>query len=424
MKLIVVPVKVRGAIGFPVEWQYTVTFAGEPPSPKVPIAIDLPGLKSLTWQGLRAWVDERRPEASASRKKRSLELPEGCWREAVLDDFVDGQLEGWFTPHNRFSLDEYCAFVAKWSSEVQSALQSVGDAPAGKRRLKALKQARLLTSRVVDVMAWIPEVVARQQDRQQAAGDRARMERIYETAPEIECIVQAIVRVKSDRVRLQSLIRLARDLASDEAVGPEEMHRALDLIGEHRALRDAVHGESRFWEVVAPKVQLSATVADGTFDITDGGDLEVELGWDVYRATRIGPIVPGRTALAIWTRDGGLTLVRGERKLKFEAMRRGGAMVRHGCTLTVRPDPAVAIQSAFLDVERLDTIAALDPAQALEAVAELGLPDDHLVVQTARAAVTDLSKRRVLADLLVELRHGLDPQVARECAHISTRRGR
>jgi hypothetical protein len=405
-----------------IEWQHPVRFAGEQPPAKEPIAVELDGLESCTWDALRKWADAREPEGEPKRKRRVVELPEGCWRPAVLDDFVDGQLTSWRTPFGHYGLEDYAAFVDTWAPRLRAAMDAAIEACPGASRLKAMKQASKLSTRVVNVLGWIPNRLDDLTESERRRLDKKLVKRLREEATPWPEMVGQLAKLRSDTYRARALTEIANDLAADQAIGAGDIMRFLDLVWENEPLRNAVAQTERFWRAVGPKVSLEATETEGAFDITNAGEMTVQLDWDTVRAKRVGPISVGRTALAVrdeQTHD--LTLVRGERKLKFDAMRRGGSLKRHGCTLTVRPAPSVQIRTAFLDAERITTIAAVDPLQALELVAELNLPDDHVVVRTAREAVTDLAKRRALADLLIELRHGLDPAVARSMMHSSRR---
>jgi hypothetical protein len=71
-----------------------------------------------------------------------------------------------------------------------------------------------------------------------------------------------------------------------------------------------------------------------------------------------------------------------------------------------------------MEVERLATLAQVDPAAALAAVADLNLPSDHLIHRTAAAAQRDPAQANLLGDLLIELKFSIDPDVAKHLARM------
>lgn len=425
MKLIVVPEKAHGKLGFQIEWEHHVTFAGEQPTKGMPVVIMLDGLKKLTYKNLRRWIEERLPEDTEAPRSRRLVLPEGCWRPATLDDYVDSELHAWITPFESYSIEDFDAFMDRWIPEVRAAMDTVTAAQTRGERRKALKAAHKLAKGVISVVDWVPARLAGMAQKEQLERDKRRLKKLMASDSPWRDLLDGIVSLRSPNVVPRALRWIVGKLADDPSVSHTEMDELLAAIHAVPRLRDTVAYDDGFWRAALPKVALEPTVTEGTFDISDAQETGVRLDWQTWSAVRVGQISVGRSALAVYDPETERTmLIKGDRALKFEALRRGGSIERYGCTLTVKPDPSVAVRSAFLEVERLDAIAALDPAQALESVADLNLTPDHPIVVTAREAETDLAKRRVLADLLIEMRHGLDPNVAREMAHASTRRRR
>jgi hypothetical protein len=80
--------------------------------------------------------------------------------------------------------------------------------------------------------------------------------------------------------------------------------------------------------------------------------------------------------------------------------------------------------TALLEVDRLDTLAHVDPRQALAAVEDRDLPQNHPVFLAAEAAEVDPRQSRVLADLLIELVVGIDADIARDLARQQARANR
>lgn len=179
---------------------------------------------------------------------------------------------------------------------------------------------------------------------------------------------------------------------------------------------------SPFWERLKDVVRLEPNVHGETIDISAAEEDVVWLNWHVLEARRVGRIVPGRTALVL--RNGAqrtLTFIAGQRRLKFQVARAGGQLKRMGNTLVAKPKGVSGLHQALLEIEMLDTLANLNPQQAL-AQLDQALPDDHPAVIAARAASTDPRQARILADMLIEMRTGIDANVARRLVRAAGRR--
>lgn len=108
--------------------------------------------------------------------------------------------------------------------------------------------------------------------------------------------------------------------------------------------------------------------------------------------------------------------VRGERKLKHSIRARGGAITRWGCTLVVAAGAGPAsVHARLLEVDRIDTLAHVDPRRAAALVADHHPADPAIATALAKSA-GDPRWRRVLADLLIERLVGIDADVARRLA--------
>ncbi len=117
--------------------------------------------------------------------------------------------------------------------------------------------------------------------------------------------------------------------------------------------------------------------------------------------------------------------IRAERKLKFRIQKAGGSVRKYGCELVMQSKAGgKSLGPKLLEIERLDTLANIDPAQAIAAVEELNLPQNHPAREAAARASSDYRQRRILADLLIEERFGIDADIARHLARSQARGNR
>jgi hypothetical protein len=79
------------------------------------------------------------------------------------------------------------------------------------------------------------------------------------------------------------------------------------------------------------------------------------------------------------------------------------------------------VSRALLEADVLDTLANLDPEQAVDKL-RATLPASHPIFDAARKAKTDLRYARILSDLLIEASIGIDADVARRLMKAQSRR--
>lgn len=252
--------------------------------------------------------------------------------------------------------------------------------------------------------------------------DGARWQAARAEGVDLERWIAVAAKLGTDEVCLKALNRIAREL---RARPPGDVPALLEKIAARKRLRNLTEYDTQFWELLRDQVTLGASATGVTVDITDAYEQTVQLRWDVLRAQRVGPVTGGRSALVVASPYGRPQVyVRGERKLKFQVAKAGGTLQKYGCTLVMKGSGGPSLHPALLEIERLDTLANVDPAQAVASLADLSLPPAHPVYQTAAAARTDARHARILADLLIELRFGIDADVARHLARGQARANR
>jgi hypothetical protein len=111
--------------------------------------------------------------------------------------------------------------------------------------------------------------------------------------------------------------------------------------------------------------------------------------------------------------------IRGERKLKFQVQSApGGKLEKYGCILTLPAEKSKQELGRFLlEVERIDALTQLDPEAAFATLPDAeNLPTNHPARLAVVHARTDHRQARILADLLIELRTGVDADIIRQMA--------
>jgi hypothetical protein len=177
-----------------------------------------------------------------------------------------------------------------------------------------------------------------------------------------------------------------------------------------------------FWTAIQHHVPLPANVTGEKIDIAAAREVTVPLTWDTYKAKRVGTIKLGRAALMVYVNNHWL-YVRGERKLLHQIRARGGSLKKWGCTLTVGGKQEGSAHEKLLEVDRIDTLAQVDPKGAARLAGE-DLPQTHPIATALAHAAGDPKWRRILADLLIEKLVGIDADVARRLARGEARANR
>ena len=401
--------------------QMSLYFRGKQPDHDQLLLLDFKGLTTDTPTAIVEWLGEL--EGEKRREEEICEIPESVWRPAVLDDVMEAgnhHTVGWHL-QRLFPLTDFDAFFAKWLPEAKARLEKNLALDGELRRGKALPRLEKFLERIGIVTAAAPRRCAEEAKTIFEKADADHRETIQQEGYDFERWVGAAEGALSNLGRLNLLLDIKNELL-DPSVADSDVLPALERIHQSLKLRNTV--PEVFFEALQHKVRLPPTVEGKRIDISGAREETVQLGWPLIKGQRVGSVVPGRTALVVRDRNQNPKyFIRGERKLKFRVKRAGGKLERYGNTL-VLSEAGDGLAYALLEVDRLDTLANLSPKQALATVADRDLPSDHPVFAAARAAEDDPKQSRVLADLLIELRVGVDADIARQLARAQSRSNR
>jgi hypothetical protein len=404
-------------------------FAGAGPAPEDLITLEIPGSGKLTFPRLQRWLEEHAGKQREQRRRREVSLiPEESWRRAALDDFVDSEDQhgALYSASGFFSPEEFHAFGTRWLAETQSRLGEALAISAAAERVARLGQVQPLLERVYAVLECCPDALELERNRYEEQTDRLAWTAAQAAGENLADWIDAAARLRHPELQEEATLAIAEAIATRDDIDGEACGHLLARLYRKRKLREQTQYDPGFWKAIARKAQLTAPVTGQTVDLTTAHEVRVQLNWDILSAKRIGPVTPGRTALVVVDDRGRVRyLVHGERKLKFRIAAAGGSLRKYGCTLTLRGQQgSSSLQPILMEVERLDTLAHLDPDQAVAIVADLNLPAEHSVYRVAAAAGTDARSGRMLADLLIELKWGIDADVARHLSRAEARANR
>lgn len=404
----------------PQGWGDSLFFEGQEPAQRSLITLDLPGLSEISTAAVVAWVQQQ--AGTASSRSQVPGLPEACWRPAVLDDLLEAGNADYFrwTLSEHFKLEDFLAFADRWLPE---ARQRLADAVAvsGEARIAQLETLQPWLQRVFGALDQAPHRVWREHHDLLLALERPRFHALQQGSLEPAHWLELAGQVRSPQVKLEILAGLVRRLVQAGA-GQDQLWATLEAI--HRVPELARLTEAPFfWQTCQRTVRFEGNVSGETLDISSAQEQTVTASWPLFTARRVGRIIPGRVALVLTGEAGQRTYIAGGRELKFRLRRAGGQLAYMDNTLLLKGDEA-SLYPALLTVELLDTLANVDPAQALSRIADLNLPPEHPVFQAAEAARTDPRYSRVLADLLIELAAGLDADIARRLTRSQSARRR
>jgi hypothetical protein len=411
-------------------WGDVLYFAGQQPPAKTMITLNLPGLTRLTPEAILAWVTEhnparKKPGALLSKRRQVDTLTEEMWRETVLADFLEAQnyQSALWQLHNHFSLAELGQFCEQWLPEARKRIGQVLAIPADRKAEQAnrLKELHPFLDRVFGVANQAPYRTHHEQVDLTRELEEVEITAMRRGGFSPTRWIKMAETLETSELSLALLKEVADHLAEPDT-DQAYIHQTLKEIGHSRKLKQITYGPE-FWDRLKTSLRLEGTLEGQRVDITAAQEETVQLGWAVFEAQRIGRVVPGRAALVLREDPNKLSYIAGERKLKFQISRAGGRLERHGNTLTLESDRA-GLQRALLEVELLDTLANVNPRQAIAQVESLGLPADHPIFQAAAAVPDDPRQARILADLLIELVVGVDADVARRLVRNQSRASR
>jgi hypothetical protein len=362
-----------------------------------------------------------------SRRRQVLEFPPDCWRRAVLDDVLDA--DEWsqlrYGAEEAFSLEELRSFAQRWHEDTQDRLKQVIAIAPGPEKRDALGAVRDRLERVFAVLGMIYPQATRDWQAEVTRLDGLTWQSLRDDKRlSLQELIRAVAGLETTEIQGQALYEIAQRIARTE-LSPAERRELLRLIAAEERLASLIRWDDRFWGYLRDVFPFPEAQRGIAVDLTGARPMTVECRLDLLSAQIVGPVRRGRPALAVYSQQGQLrTLVAGKRRLLFRIAAAGGSIEKYGCRLEIQMQSRQSLHPKLLEVERLDTLAQVDPRQALDLVAGLNLPPDHLIHRTAREAQRDPRQANLLADLLIELQLGIDPDVARHLARIRAREDR
>lgn len=405
-----------GRANLVVDHMGTVPVMGAPRRPGL-LELDCPGLSAPTRAGLLRWLatrGERVADGAATKGAAAGALdavPESAWRPITFDEAVD--LSGFrqlsHVVANAAPLDEIVACLRRRMPKLLDAMD------AG-LTLEEAEQIATLSGLALDrqTLATIAWGMNARADRHVAdlaeRVDRDALMSLRARPFDVEAWVSAANAMKAPLGRLAALVELvSRIPEGDDA--PVHALAIVRAVARRKALVDATRFAPAFWNGLAPLLDWAATMRVGTLSLENATEMEVAASWNLWNARRVGRVKIGRKALVI---PGGIqTVIRGTRALVKQVLDAGGELRHHGVTLTY-PTSARPLTPRLVEVERIDTLAYVDPDAALRVIGERGdVPALRALVERAK---TDRGLARVLADHLIEHAVGIDADVARKLA--------
>lgn len=419
MKLIYLTSEYGGRIGVSIQYSHRFYFKGaQPPNDKL-ITLDLPGLSVNYYTYIISWLRSNEKQENEYSRREINEFPENVWRETVLDDYIEaGNFHEtvWYIPQ-KFPSSAFADFGNKWLDDARKKLDNALQNKSGVPRINAFGEIKDFLERIYFVMDKTPGNLAIEIQNMKTEIDRETWKNITKETDDIGEWIKTANDFNSDIARREVIDQIVGAIVK-RRLSSEEIFKLLHRFNQN--LRNsAEYYNTYFWTTLAPFIKFEQNVMNRTIDLTEAVEEKVLFNWNLLNAKRVGSIQHNRNALIIKDKLNGLpkTYVSGERKLKFQIQKNGGKLEKFGCVLTIASaEEKSSIQPALLEVEKIDALANLNIEQALEKIAHLNLPPNHLIFRTATRAKTDPKQARVFADLLIELLVGVDADIARNLA--------
>lgn len=394
----------------------TVPVLGPPRRPSL-LVLDCPGLSAPTRAGLLRWLatrGERVGEGTATKGAAAGALdavPEHVWRNITFDEAVDlrGFRELAYAAANAAPLREIVESLRRRAPKLLDAMD------AGLALDDAEQIAKLsglsLDRQTLGTIVWGLNARADRHVVELAERvDREALAELRRQPFDVEAWVSAADAMKAMPGRLAALVELCRRIPEGDDA-PTHALAIVHAVARRPECLRTIHFAPAFWTPLAPLLDWAATMRVGSLSIENANETVVTAGWDLWNARRVGRVKIGRKALVI---PGGInTYVRGSRALLKQVIDAGGALRHHGVTLKY-PTSARPLTPRLVEVERIDTLAYVDPEAALATIGERGeVPALRALVERAKV---DRGVARVLADHLIEYAVGIDADVARKLA--------
>jgi hypothetical protein len=399
-------------------------FADPQPQPDQLIVLDLPGLEEASFKSVVKWLKRNAPAASdapplTSRRELARFSPEH-WRVAVPDDVLDS--EGWevvrYGAVDAFTVEQLRDYCDRHHAEIQQRLQAIQWIPPGEERVAALQSAAAWASRVFSVIQLVDDRLGHEWNLARQQLDQQLWQQLRDDAGlALPNLIAAVAKIATQEVRQKGLYAIADRLAKQDFTDSQRRD-LLRLMYAQDTLKSLFTWDDRFWRKIRDVFPMPQPERGVTVDLTEARPVKVTEQMDLLNARIVGPVKLGRPALGVYTRKGWEFLVAGKRSLLFRITDAGGSLEKYGCRLTIEMKSKASLHPRLMEVERLATLAQVDPAAAVASVADMHLPSDHLIYRTAAAAQRDPAQANLLADLLIELKFSIDPDVARHLARM------
>lgn len=396
-------------------------FEGTPPKQDSLILLDLPGLEKL-WpeEEVRSWFSQYMKKESFSRKDL-VRIPADLWRPGKIEDLLSVSNYYNYNFTSYFSQSEFQSFLSNNVSRLLSEMKYILLIKDEKRKLSEAKALQPQFARYCAIMNLASSKIGQDIPRWEDEIERKVLSDLKSRNVSDDDLLKEGNQLSSANIR-RELLRFFAERQTRKKLSGKELLISMQTVQNYTVLRkDTEFNGHEFWRILQPHLQFEANTFGESFDITDAEETNPLLNWDFINAKRIGPVVPGRSALFIPGVPN--VYIRGERKLKFKVQKAGGKRSLFQNTLTLETDRN-SLSTLLLDTEKIIALASLAPKQAVRLADRLNLSRDHIVYRTAEDAEWNRANARILSDLLIELLAGIDSDTARRLVREEKRSNR
>lgn len=396
-------------------------FEGTPPKQDSLVFLNLPGLEKL-WpeEEVRNWFAQYMKKESFSRKDL-IRISADLWRPAKIEDLLEAFNYYNYNITSYFSQSEFQRFLSDCVPRLISEMKYILHIKDEKRKLSEAKIFQPKFARHSAIMNLTSSKISQDIPKWEDEIERKILTELKSKNASDEELLKEGNQLSSANIRREVLRLFAERQTAKKLSGKELLEKIL-IIQNYTVLRnDTVFTGHDFWRILQPHLQFEANTFGETFDITDAEETTPVLNWDFINAKRIGPVVPGRSALFIPGVPN--VYIRGERKLKFKVQKAGGKRSLFQNTLTLETDRN-SLSTLLLETEKIIALSCLAPKQAVRLADHLNLSRDHIVYKTAEEAEWNRANARILSDLLIELLAGIDSDTARRLVREEKRSNR
>ncbi len=401
-----------------VDWRQAQYFRdGEGPRPGSMITLDLPGFKGeLEVEAIVAWLtkDENRGIGGLFKKKKEVhEFSRRHWEYTELDDLLEAvnTRNMIWNLSEHFTVEEMVEFERRRMPEAWELVEA-WKKRAFKSEEKRYQALREIESDFVNrhaVAHAAGTVIEKTISDYETRRDEALLEEFLKKPRRMGAWIDLAERLTSNRGTVLVADAFGK-FVNEEAKDSEALLKILQKIHGREELRERLTWQRGFWKHFERRLAFPANVDGEEIDISQATEVVVPSHFDLLESKRVGVITPGRRALRVPGDRWRGTYIKGGRGLKFEVEEAGGALRKYGCTLV---SSGGSIQELLREAEELILLSNLAPEQALQKIEDLEVPSDPPVFDAAERAREDYRYARILADLLIELRTGIDATVAR-----------